>query len=435
MNLDSREVAVYIHWPFCKSKCPYCDFNSHVAKSIDYDAWLKKYLSEIEKYRSYLINLKIKSIFFGGGTPSLMPPYIIEGILNKINSISSISNAEITCEVNPTSFEAKKMLEFKSCGINRVSIGIQSFNDASLKFLGRNHSSSEALEALKQISNSFDNYSFDLIYALPNQTLDEWMHELEQAIKLNPKHISLYQLTIEPDTKFAAQYKAKRFSLPPHDLGYDLFKYTNECLSSNGYRHYEISNYSKPGFESIHNLNYWQYKSYIGIGPGAHGRIRCDCKPTFRSLLKILTEGNDSICNSVNNCNSTKNILATSSIRSPSQWLTTDQTIEFETLVGNEILQEICLMGLRLDTGINLLYFKKLTDLDLISILYLKTKNQLHQFYLDYFEFFDPKENIAYPINKIITNTIQDDLYIRIKRPNIYITDYLIAKLIEIITE
>lgn len=267
-------ISLYIHWPFCKSKCPYCDFNSHVRPEIDHDRWSEAYLKEINFYAQKLKDNKIRSIFFGGGTPSLAKAGMIEKILSHLNSISNFDkNIEITLEANPTSFEINKFRDFKSAGVNRISLGIQSLNEKDLKFLGREHSREEALHAITETRNIFDNYSFDLIYTLPNQTPEIWKKELEFATQFIEKHMSLYQLTIEKGTRFYSSYHKGEFTLPDEEISAELYSLTLKHMRSLGYERYEVSNFAKPSFESQHNLNYWNYGEFIGIGAGAHGRL------------------------------------------------------------------------------------------------------------------------------------------------------------------
>jgi putative oxygen-independent coproporphyrinogen III oxidase len=269
-----KNISVYIHWPFCKSKCPYCDFNSHVRESIETQKWNNAYLIEIENNRENLANKRIASIFFGGGTPSLMPASIIANIIDKLASIASIDiDTEITFEANPTSVEISKFKEFANAGVNRVSLGVQSFNSDDLKFLGREHSLSEALDAIEIAKQNFARYSFDLIYALPNQTLVAWENELTKALKFAGKHLSLYQLTIEKGTAFYGLHQQKKFTIPSETLAKDFYMLTQEIMNEAGLPAYEISNHAFKGEECRHNLAYWQYDEFIGIGPGAHGRV------------------------------------------------------------------------------------------------------------------------------------------------------------------
>lgn len=331
-NLLNDEISVYIHWPFCKSKCPYCDFNSHVVNKIAEDDWIEAYVKQIDLLSYLLKNKKVKSIFFGGGTPSLMPVKIVDKIINKLNIISLFDkNIEITLEANPTSSEAEKFIDFASAGINRLSIGVQSFSDERLKFLGREHNSFEALKAIDLAKSIFSRFSFDLIYATKNQTIDDWQKELNYALGIITDHVSLYQLTIEKGTDFYSKYQ-KGVSLTTSqdeaELMYDL---TSKMLSEKGFHRYEISNYAKEGCESRHNLGYWNYSNYLGIGPGAHSRISY-----ADDYLKV-----QAFYNIYNPQNWLKNALNNISVIQG-----------FEILTNESLLTEILMMGLRLQNGI-----------------------------------------------------------------------------------
>lgn len=269
-----KNLAVYIHWPFCAQKCPYCDFNSHVRDRIDQAAWARAYLAELDYYRNLIGPRRVTSIFFGGGTPSLMNPDIVGSVIKKISDIWMLGDeAEITLEANPNSVEIDKFRSFKSNGINRVSIGIQSLDDKQLKFLGRVHNTSEGIRAIETARTVFDRYSFDLIYARPKQTVQEWETELAQALTYAGGHLSLYQLTIEPQTPFFTAHARGEFSVPGEDEAAELYVLTDQIMAAAGLPAYEISNYAKPGQESRHNLAYWHYDDYVGVGPGAHGRL------------------------------------------------------------------------------------------------------------------------------------------------------------------
>ena len=335
---DPLPLSIYIHYPFCKSKCPYCDFNSHIFKEIDEMQFLQGYLNELQYFAPQLKNRQVKTIFFGGGTPSLMPTYFVEKILEEISKIRMVDkNCEVTLEANPTSFEATKFRDFKTAGINRLSMGIQALNDADLKFLGRQHSASEAISTIQTAGQIFDNYSFDLIYSRPNQTLNGWKKELQTAIALSANHLSLYQLTIEKGTKFYGQYLNKEFILPDENLAADLYEMTNKITSDNDLELYEISNYSKAGFECKHNLAYWQSVDYLGIGAGAHSRVYLNDEKQ-RSAITMLHQ--------------------------PSAWV--NAAIEkgvaiqkIEKVSQQELLEELILMGLRLKNGIDNQVFYK----------------------------------------------------------------------------
>ncbi|MDM7945757.1 MAG: radical SAM family heme chaperone HemW [Oceanibaculum nanhaiense] len=267
-------LAVYVHWPFCRSKCPYCDFNSHVSASIDHARWRAALLREIDHYADRTPGRTVSSIFFGGGTPSLMEPATAAAVIEHIGQRWRLdAGVEITLEANPTSVEAALLAGFRSAGVNRVSLGVQALNDADLKFLGREHSAREALEAVDIAARLFDRFSFDLIYARPGQTVEAWEAELRQALSHAVGHISAYQLTIEEGTPFHLRHARGEFKIPDEDTGAALYEATQAVLEQAGLPAYEISNHARPGEESRHNLAYWRYADYAGIGPGAHGRL------------------------------------------------------------------------------------------------------------------------------------------------------------------
>ena len=273
-NWQRAGFGLYIHWPFCQSKCPYCDFNSHVSSNIDHDAWTKAYLSEISKNHRHSSEKILNTVFFGGGTPSLMPSKTIEAIINHILALWKPSNQlEITLEANPTSIDVSRFKEYKSAGVNRVSIGVQSLDDMSLKYLGRLHTGKDAITAVQTAQSIFDRVSFDLIYARQNQTIKDWEKELLSALSLGTNHMSLYQLTIEDGTVFGDRAKIGKLpGLPSEDLSADMYTLTQEIMNNNRLPLYEVSNHAFPGEESHHNLIYWRGGDFIGIGPGAHGR-------------------------------------------------------------------------------------------------------------------------------------------------------------------
>jgi putative oxygen-independent coproporphyrinogen III oxidase len=340
--MNRKNLALYIHWPFCLKKCPYCDFNSHVRDDIDYNKWLNAYLNEINLFQADLKNKNITSIFFGGGTPSLMPAFIPEKIINHLAKYAVLDdNIEITLEANPTSIEAEKFKDFSAIGINRVSIGVQSFNDQYLKFLGREHSSNQALNAISIAEKYFKNYSFDLIYALPNQTAEQWEKELNFALTISNYHLSLYQLTIEKGTEFFSQYKKGDFTLPNDEQAGELYNLTRDITEKNQFFDYEISNYAKKGYESKHNLAYWQYNEYLGLGPGAHSRI-----------------------------NNQEIVM----IYNPEKWLSSIENnqksiMKTTNLTKKEQVYEFLLMGLRLKSGINLKDLSARFDINISDFL------------------------------------------------------------------
>ncbi len=274
MNIKGQ-TGLYFHWPFCLAKCPYCDFNVHVRESVDVARFEAAYLKSLEYYKYLLPERVIKSVYFGGGTPSLIPPDMIGRILDKMRSLwGAVNDLEVTLEANPTSIEAEKFLAFKEAGVNRVSIGVQAMNDQDLAFLGRKHSKDEAIAALGVANDVFDRFSFDLIYARPEQSLKDWSQELEFAATFAKGHMSLYQLTVERNTPFYFDHARGRFILPKEDVAADFYSLTAEIMADMGMPLYEVSNYAGSGDDqSRHNLQYWHYGEYIGIGPGAHGRI------------------------------------------------------------------------------------------------------------------------------------------------------------------
>ncbi|WP_394179080.1 radical SAM family heme chaperone HemW [Yoonia maritima] len=267
--------GLYIHWPFCQAKCPYCDFNSHVVSKIDQKAWQTAYLSEIERVGAETQGRILRSVFFGGGTPSMMDPDLVDAILTKVRATWSMANdIEITLEANPTSVEAGRFVGYRQAGVNRVSMGIQALNDKDLRALGRLHTAQEALTAFSTARETFDRVSFDLIYARQGQTLTDWRDELTQALGLAIDHLSLYQLTIEDGTAFGDRYAAGKLrGLPDDDVAADMYALTQDVCGAANFEGYEVSNHARPGCESIHNKIYWSYGDYAGIGPGAHGRL------------------------------------------------------------------------------------------------------------------------------------------------------------------
>jgi putative oxygen-independent coproporphyrinogen III oxidase len=337
-------LAIYIHWPFCKAKCPYCDFNSHVTEHIVAERWKAAYIKEINYFAARVGKRNVSSIFFGGGTPSLMPVDLVKAIIDTLaEHFTFAEDIEITLEMNPTSIEAKKLEGFKAAGVNRVSVGIQSLRAKDLKFLGRQHSAEEALAALQTARDIFSNYSFDLIYARPNQTLLEWREELEEALQYVGTHFSLYQLTIEKGTPFYAAHSRGEFTLPDEDVAAEMYELTETMLKQKGLLAYEVSNYAKPGFECRHNLTYWQYGEYVGIGPGAHGRIG------FPRQATMMIHGPEAWLKSVEEKN---------------HGLQSDIAV-----TAQEIKEEAVMMGLRLAEGIDVTTFKTATGLDLWSCL------------------------------------------------------------------
>jgi putative oxygen-independent coproporphyrinogen III oxidase len=270
---EGPDLALYVHWPFCVSKCPYCDFNSHVRDTVDQQAWREALLDDLAHEARLLPGRRLTSIFFGGGTPSLMDPATVEAVIQAASKAWPVANdVEITLEANPNSVEAARFADLAAAGVNRLSLGLQSFDDAALRFLGRAHSAAESLAALDVAQRNFARVSFDLIYALPDDTEKKWKSALGRSLSLGTTHLSLYQLTIEPGTRFASMVARREFDPLDADTAASLFELTDAMMSAAGLPAYEISNHARPGHESRHNLTYWRYGDYAGIGPGAHGR-------------------------------------------------------------------------------------------------------------------------------------------------------------------
>jgi putative oxygen-independent coproporphyrinogen III oxidase len=343
-----QPLSLYIHWAFCKSKCPYCDFNSHVRAAVDDLVWQEALLKEMQYYALKLPNRELVSIFFGGGTPSLMQVSTVAALIEAASKYWIFADdIEITLEANPTSVEAEKFSGFNKAGVNRVSIGVQSFNEMDLKFLGREHSSKQAITAIELAQNIFPRYSFDLIYALPNQTLKIWEQELTTAIKYSNKHLSLYQLTIEENTAFHHIYHNGGFVLPKDNIAADMYQLTGEITSFYEIPAYEISNYAAKGQESRHNLAYWKSDDYIGIGAGAHGRFKAN-KSQYR--------------------------IATENIKSPERWLEkiardNNGLAQKNIISPEESFDEAIMMGLRLCDGINYADWQNRLGIDIKSKL------------------------------------------------------------------
>ncbi len=273
-DLEPPPFAVYVHWPFCKAKCPYCDFNSHVRAAIDQAAWQRALLAELDHYADRTPGRTVSSVFFGGGTPSLMAPATAAALIERIGQRWVLAgDAEITLEANPTSVEAERFRDFRAAGVNRASLGVQALDPAALTFLGRGHSVGEAIAAIALARRQFPRFSFDLIYARPGQEPAQWDAELKQALSLAGDHLSLYQLTIEKGTAFHTAHARGDFAIPDDDRAGMLYELTQLRLNEAGLPSYEISNHARPGGESRHNLVYWRYGDYVGIGPGAHGRL------------------------------------------------------------------------------------------------------------------------------------------------------------------
>ncbi len=274
-----EDFGIYVHWPFCAAKCPYCDFNSHVRSSIDESGWAQGIVRELEYVAALQGNARplVRTIFFGGGTPSLMSGQVVETVLAAIARLWPVANdIEITLESNPASADAGRFADYRAAGVNRLSLGVQALGDADLKALGRLHNAAEAKQALSLALKTFDRVSLDLIYARPGQGVEAWRVELKEALAFGTEHLSLYQLTIEPATPFAALHRSGALVIPDDDLAAALYETTQEMTEAAGVAAYEISNHARAGAEARHNLLYWRYGSYAGVGPGAHGRLDLD---------------------------------------------------------------------------------------------------------------------------------------------------------------
>ena len=285
---DTTGFGLYVHWPFCRSKCPYCDFNSHVEGRVDHESWRNALLAELDHAAASVGRRSLTSIFFGGGTPSLMAPQTVQALIERATvHFDAVADLEITLEANPTSAERERLADFRNAGVNRLSLGVQALDDTALRFLGREHSANEALAAVDHAAKLFSRFSFDLIYARPGQTPDAWNKELRLALNHAGGHLSVYQLTIEPGTRFFNLHERGRLNLPDDDLQADMFELTREALSAAGLPPYEISNHAAKGEACRHNLVYWRAGDYAGIGPGAHGRLTIDGERVATSTARM----------------------------------------------------------------------------------------------------------------------------------------------------
>jgi putative oxygen-independent coproporphyrinogen III oxidase len=325
----AEPLAVYIHWPFCRSKCPYCDFNSHVRDRVDTARWERALLADLDHHAELVPGREVGSVFFGGGTPSLMPPATVAALLGRVRARWAVTpDIEVTLEANPNSAEAARFHAFAAAGVNRLSLGVQALDPAALRMLGRAHDRGEAIDAIEHARASFARFSFDLIYARPGQSLAAWRHELDEALTLAGDHLSLYQLTIEPGTAFATLYRRGELAVPAEEDAAVLFETTQDRVAAHGFPAYEISNHARPGAECRHNLVYWRYQDYVGIGPGAHGRFtRDDVK------------------------------YATRQARLPERWLAAVEKAgtgieEMAVIDRDSAVEEMLMMGLRLTEGV-----------------------------------------------------------------------------------
>ena len=349
--MSASPLGVYVHWPFCKSKCPYCDFNSHVRDGVEQARWRKALLTELEHAAREAPDRRVETIFFGGGTPSLMAPDTVGAMIERTRTLwDTAPDIEITLEANPTSVEAGKFAALAQAGVNRVSLGVQALDSAALRFLGREHSTDEAVSAIETARRHFARYSFDLIYARPGHTVETWLAELERALALAGEHLSVYQLTLERGTRFFTDHARGAFMLPDEDTAAELFERTQARLIAAGLPAYEISNHAKPGAACRHNLIYWRYQDYVGIGPGAHGRFARD--------LRAPAEGKQ----------------ATRRASGPEAWLESVErdghgTAESSVTQGRGLVEEALMMGLRLAEGIDRARFAEATGVDPVTAL------------------------------------------------------------------
>jgi len=327
--IPASPLGIYIHWPFCRSKCPYCDFNSHVREGVDTNRWTRALLADLDHHAKLVPGREVRSVFFGGGTPSLMPPETAAALLDRVRSRwPVVPELEVTLEANPNSAEAARFRAFAAAGVNRLSLGVQALDPAALRFLGRVHDRGEALAAIEYARASFPRFSFDLIYARPGQSLTAWRRELDEALMLASDHLSLYQLTIEPGTAFATLERRGELAAPAEEDAAALFEATQDRLAAHGLPAYEISNHARPGAECRHNLAYWRYQDYVGVGPGAHGRVTIgDVK------------------------------YATRQVRAPERWLAAVEeagtgTEEMAAIDRDSAIEEMLMMGLRLTEGV-----------------------------------------------------------------------------------
>jgi len=344
--VNAEPLAVYIHWPFCRSKCPYCDFNSHVRDSVDAASWTRALMRDLEHQAELTVGRAVGSVFFGGGTPSLMPPETVAALLDGVRSHWAVlPDLEITLEANPNSAEAGRFRAIAAAGVNRLSLGVQALDPAALRFLGRAHDREEAIAAIEHAREIFPRFSFDLIYARPGQSVAGWRRELDEALTLAGEHLSLYQLTIESGTAFATLAGRGELALPDEESTAALFEITQERLAVGGLPAYEISNHARPGSECRHNLAYWRYEDYVGIGPGAHGRLS-------RAGAKF----------------------ATRQYRLPEKWLATVETegtgLEETAAIDRETAtEEMLMMGLRLVEGISRERLEQVSGRDAETVL------------------------------------------------------------------
>jgi len=342
----AEPLAVYIHWPFCRSKCPYCDFNSHVRDGVAAARWTRTLRRDLDHQAELTPGREVASVFFGGGTPSLMPPTTVAELLDGVRSRWAVApDVAITLEANPNPAEADRFRAFAAAGVNRLSLGVQALDPAALRLLGRAHDVNEAIAAIEHAREIFPRFSFDLIYARLGQSLDAWSRELDEALTIAGEHLSLYQLTIEPGTAFATLARRGELVLPEEESTAAMFEMTQDRLTAAGLPAYEISNHARPGAECRHNLAYWRYQDYVGVGPGAHGRLT-------RAGAKF----------------------ATRQYRLPEKWLAAveatgtglEETVAIER---DDAIEEMLMMGLRLVEGVSRARLERIAGCDAETLL------------------------------------------------------------------
>ena len=383
-NWQAGGFGIYLHWPFCAALCPYCDFNSHLFQTLDYTAWQEAFITDLRAQHHRTQGRVLNSVFFGGGTPSLMPPALVGAILDEINTLWGITDeAEITLEANPTSVEAGNFAKIAKAGVNRLSLGVQALNDMDLGRLGRLHTADEAVVALATAQQNFPRVSFDLIYARPFQTHNSWQAELTRAMGFGVEHLSLYQLTIEPNTVFYHLYQAGKLKgLPDDDLSADLFEMTQRLCIKQGLPAYEVSNHARAGCESKHNMIYWRGGDWLGIGPGAHGRICLD-----------------------------KTRIATTAKPLPKDWLEQVKTagtgsVDGEIISQTDQAREYVMMSLRLNEGCD---YRRLESIGGAGVFNAEVKTQMIK---DGLLSQTNSHLIAQPKGRIILNTLLAELLV-----------------------
>ncbi len=364
--------GIYIHWPFCRAKCPYCDFNSHVREAIDQARWRRALLIELDHYAATTTGRQVTSLFFGGGTPSLMDPETVAAVIARAGTNWTLApDVEITLEANPTSVEAERFAAYREAGVNRVSLGVQALDNRALAFLGRQHSAAEALAAIEVARKHFPRWSFDLIAARPGQEPISWRAELAQALAREPEHLSIYQLTIEPGTAFHGAARRGELVMPGEESSVAIYQATQEALEAAGLPAYEISNHARPGAECRHNLTYWRYGDYLGIGPGAHGRITLADWSAGRGPGTGAGRGAG-----------TGQKFATRQHRAPEAWLEAVErhghaTRARDAVAAESRLEELLMMGLRLTEGVARAAFRRETGREPEQVLDPERLNML----------------------------------------------------------